>query len=266
MKLIHLNVESFKYFDALVDFLVVEKPDILSLVEATDGVFFGSVWGQKRDYIGELCEKFGWNSVFHPTVFRDFGTHKISFGAAVLSSYPVSQIDTLYIGNDEPCIRPSDHISFSDKPKYERYPYAWKLNLPFLVTHVQTEKWPVRLLTVHFHVSYDCLETLQIWQDAEKVVEYLNTHGDMPTILTGDLNIRNESMAIKTLREKLEQQTSWFSNTLCRGIHPLFQKEPHHSGLGIDHIFTKDISVDSCQLREVEVSDHLPLVLNFSLA
>jgi endonuclease/exonuclease/phosphatase (EEP) superfamily protein YafD len=72
-------------------------------------------------------------------------------------------------------------------------------------------------------------------------------------------------MAIRTLRQKLEQQTSWFTNTLCRGIHPLFQKEPHHSGLGIDHIFTKDIAVDSCQLREVEVSDHLPVVLDFSL-
>jgi hypothetical protein len=42
MKLIHLNVESFKYFDALVDFLASEKPDILSLVEVTDGAFFGS--------------------------------------------------------------------------------------------------------------------------------------------------------------------------------------------------------------------------------
>jgi hypothetical protein len=39
MKLIHLNVEYFKYFDALVDFLEVEKPDIISLVEAVDGDF-----------------------------------------------------------------------------------------------------------------------------------------------------------------------------------------------------------------------------------
>ncbi len=51
MKLIHLNVESFKYFDALVDFLEAEKPDILSLVEATDGAFFGSKGGEKRDYL-----------------------------------------------------------------------------------------------------------------------------------------------------------------------------------------------------------------------
>ncbi len=265
MKLIHLNVESFKYFDALVDFLENEKPDMLSLVEATDGVFFGSEWGQKRDYIGELCDKFGWNSVFHPTVFRDFGAHKISFGAAVLSSYPVAQIDALYIGDDEPSIRPSDHISFSDKPKYERYPYAWKLNLPFLVTHVQTEKWSIRLLTVHFHVSYDCLETLQIWQDAEKVVEYLNTHGDMPTILTGDLNIRNESMAVKTLSAKLTQHSQQFRNTLTTSVHPYFHRVPDGEWLGIDHIFTKNISVSSCSVKDVAVSDHLPLALDFSL-
>lgn len=140
MKLIHLNVESFKYFDALVDFLELEKPDILSLVEATNGVFFGSQGGAQRDYIAELSQKFGWNSVFHPTVFRDFGTHQIGFGAAVLSAFPITIKDKLYIGDDEPCVRPSDHISFSDLPKYERYPYAWKLNLPFLVTHIDTDK------------------------------------------------------------------------------------------------------------------------------
>ncbi len=51
MKLIHLNVESFKYFDALVDFLTIEKPDIVSLVEATNGAFFGSQGKDERDYI-----------------------------------------------------------------------------------------------------------------------------------------------------------------------------------------------------------------------
>lgn len=123
----------------------------------------------------------------------------------------------------------------------------------------------MRLLTVHFHVSYECFETLQIWQDAERVVDYLNAHGDIPTILTGDFNIRNESMAIKTLREKLNQESHQFVNTLCRTIHPLFQNEPHHPGLGIDHIFTSGIIVSSCEIRDVEVSDHLPLVLDFSL-
>jgi hypothetical protein len=78
MKLIHLNVESFKYFDALVDFLEREKPDILSLVEATDGAFFGSQGGEQRDYVDELSRRFGWNSVFHPTVFRDMGEYRVA--------------------------------------------------------------------------------------------------------------------------------------------------------------------------------------------
>ena len=121
-------------------------------------------------------------------------------------------------------------------------------------------------MTAHFHVSYECLETFQIWQDAERVAEYLDSVEPMPTIFTGDLNIRNESMAIKTLSEKLTQQSSDFINTLCRSIHPLFQKNPQSLGLGIDHIFTKHIQVDSCEVRnEALVSDHLPVVLDFSL-
>lgn len=248
-----------------MDFLELEKPDILSLVEATNGVFFGSQGGAQRDYIAELSQKFGWNSVFHPTVFRDFGTHQIGFGAAVLSNSPTVLENKQYFWEQKPTILPHDYISFSDKPKYERYPYAWKWSLPFLVTKVQTEKWLIRLLTVHFHVSYDCLETLQIWQDAERAVEYLNAHDDMPTILTGDFNIRNESMAVKIIREKLTQQSESFTNTLCRSIHPYFQRIPHGEWLGIDHIFTKNILVSSCQVRDVAVSDHLPLVLDFSL-
>lgn len=266
MKLIHLNVESFKYFDALVDFLEAEKPDILSLVEATDGSFFGTQGGEKRDYLWELSARFGWNSVFHPTVFRDMGNYHISLGAAVLSRFPLTTQDKLYFGEQRPTIVPNDSISFSDKPKYERYPHAWKWSFPFLVTQVQTEGWPVRLLTAHFHVSYECLETLQIWQDAERVVEYLNAHDqDIPTILTGDFNIRNESMAIKTIREKLTQHSENFTNTLCRSIHPIFLDKPGHPWLWIDHIFTQNVSVSTCEVREVEVSDHLPLVLDFSL-
>ena len=181
-----------------------------------------------------------------------------------MSRFPLILESRKYLGGDEPIVLACDNIAFSDRPKYEKYPNAWKFSLPFLVTQIQTEKGAVRLLTVHFHVSYDCLETLQIWQDAEKVVEYLNSHDDIPTILTGDFNIRNESMAIKTIREKLTQHSESFSNTLSRSIHPYFQRVPD-GGLGIDHIFTKDVSVSSCAVREVVVSDHLPLVLDFSL-
>lgn len=264
MKLIHLNVESFKYFDALVDFLEAEKPDVLSLVEATDGDFFDSR-GQRRDYLGELKQRFGWNSVFHPTVFRDFWDYQIGFGAAVLSSSDiiVDNLDTL---GDGMSVWAYDHLVFSDKPKYERYPYAWKWLFPFLVTHVQTEQGIIRLLTTHFHVSYECLETLQIWQDAERIVDYLNAHEDsIPTILAGDFNIRNESMSIKIIREKLTQHSQNFTNTLCRSVHPIFSDKPGHLWLWIDHIFTRNISVSSCEVKEVAVSDHLPLVLDFSL-
>ena len=263
MKLIHLNVEYFKYFDALVDFLEVEKPDIISLVEAVDGDFLWS--GKERDYIGDLEEKFGWNSVFHPTVFRDFGEYRLGFGAAVMSRFPLTLESAMYFGDQKPSVRPRDDIIFSDRPKYERYPYAWKLNLPFLSTTVATEKWPLRLLTAHFHVSYECLETLQIWQDAEKVVEYINKVKPIPTILTGDLNIRNESMTIKTLSEKLTQESKKLTNTLCPSLCPYFDRVPGGRGLGIDHIFTRDIVANTCEVRDVVVSDHLPLVLDFSL-
>jgi endonuclease/exonuclease/phosphatase (EEP) superfamily protein YafD len=72
-------------------------------------------------------------------------------------------------------------------------------------------------------------------------------------------------MAVKIIREKLTQQSELFTNTLCRSIHPLFQKEPNHAGLGIDHIFTKNISVLSCDVQNVVISDHLPLILQFEI-
>lgn len=139
------------------------------------------------------------------------------------------------------------------------------MHLPFLATFVETPEGKCRILSAHLHVSYDCLETLQIWEDAEKVAEFVKTHPDISTIFAGDCNIRNESMAIKTLASVMKQQSEAFTNTLCRSIHPIFKKDSNHQGLGIDHIFTKDIQVKSCEVRDVAVSDHLPLVLEFSL-
>ena len=139
------------------------------------------------------------------------------------------------------------------------------MSLPFLITKIQTEQGTIRLLTAHFHVSYECLETLQIWQNAERVAEYVEGADNTPLIFTGDLNIRNESMAIKTLSEKMTQQSRDFTNTLTPSIHPVFQLNPSDPLRPIDHIFTKNVSVSDCEVREVVVSDHLPLVLDFSL-
>lgn len=97
------------------------------------------------------------------------------------------------------------------------------------------------------------------------MVDYLNSCDDIPTILTGDLNIRNESMAVKIIKEKMIQHSEIFRNTLCYSTHPLFQKEPQNPGYGIDHIFTRNIRVSGCKIKDVEVSDHLPLVLDFCL-
>lgn len=61
-------------------------------------------------------------------------------GAAVLSKFPLSFESRGYLGEQKPTFLASDHIGFSDRPKYEKYPQAWKFNLPLLITQVQTEK------------------------------------------------------------------------------------------------------------------------------
>lgn len=57
-----------------------------------------------------------------------------------MSRFPLTLESAMYFGDQKPSVRPRDDIIFSDRPKYERYPYAWKLNLPFLSTTVATEK------------------------------------------------------------------------------------------------------------------------------
>lgn len=68
------------------------------------------------------------------------GECRISLGAAVLSRFSLSVESQQYFGEQKPTIVPNNSISFSDKPKYERYPHAWKWSLPFLVTKIQTEQ------------------------------------------------------------------------------------------------------------------------------
>ncbi len=262
MKFLHLNVESFTYFDALLYFLEEEKPDIVSFVEATDGDFFHS--GTKKDYVGEIADRFSWNPFFYPTIFREFGDYEIGYGAAVLSRFDLSVEKKMFLGNSEETHLSHDHISVSDRPKYEKYPYCWKWNFPFLSTIIHSDNGDIRILSAHSHVSYECFETLQIWQNAEKIAEYISgISDDLPLILAGDFNIRNESMAIKTLSEIAQHESEKFHNTLSREIHPLFKNHPNHPGLWIDHIFTKNLTDTLCETKEVTVSDHLPLILTF---
>lgn len=263
MKLIHLNVESCRYFEPLVEFFEQEKPDFCSLVEAADGDYLRS--GKHHDHLVRIAEKLQMNLIFAPTTFRDMEWYSVGLWAAVLSKYPVISHEIMYLGWSGQTHFPNNYPLFVLKEKYERYPYAADQSLPLLSTKIDVNGKQLEILTTHFHVTFDCIESEKMVKEEHEIAKYISHNKTWPLILTGDFNIEKNSLSIELIGSYLTNQSLNFTNTLCKTIHPIFKNKPDHPGLAVDHVFTRDILVENCEVRNVTVSDHLPVVLDFQI-
>lgn len=184
---------------------------------------------------------------------------------AILSKHPIIDFSVGILDGGEPKVYEQNYPLFTESEKYKKYKYAFRLPLGYISSVICIDGVYIKNMTSHFHVSYDCFETERHICDAEKIVHEIQTSKDMPTFFSGDLNLRTKTASLDMLSEVLEIQSGSFVNTLNIEVHPIFQKHPDHPGLAIDHVFSKDIPVSSCNVAKVNVSDHYPVVTEFTL-
>jgi len=258
LKVIQVNVEWFRFFDELRDFLISENPDIINMQEVSDGEFWGD-WSCD-DYLDQLAKDLKMESSFHPTLSRVFAIGKVSYWEATLSRFPFVKTTKLILQDMAYREYPQDHGLFTADTKYDRYKYAQELPLWLLITHIDLWDIVIRNMCVHCHVSESCQETDEIYNDAVYINDHLQSDTNIPTLLTGDFNISQQSKSIELLCETMKHATYDKWNTLNVDIHPAFQNDLWPEWHGIDHVFTRDIEVVSCEVKKVDVSDHYPVV------
>jgi len=99
----------------------------------------------------------------------------------------------------------------------------------------------------------------------KSIINFLDNTKELPTILSGDLNIHDKSEAVNLFSKKLNFVNPGLKNTLTSKFHPVFKNDPKAEGYAVDYVFQKGFQVLNWNCPDVEISDHLPVVAELEL-
>lgn len=251
LKIINLNVWiGGKLFDPMLDFLNNEKADIVLLQE----VYNSQDPSLERRYrtFEVLKEQLGYEyGAFAPAFLEEMGEQSFEQGNAILSVFPLTEVSTTW---------------------YD-VPYGTRI-----------DDWE------HFHVTPRCLQhvvadidgksfhllnTQGIWGEdggdnerrlkmAEQIVTEVSDHS--PLLLAGDFNVRYQTEAIAKIEKKLTNVFKDDVKTTFNLKQKDLEKFPGFADAAVDGIFvTPDIKIIEKRVPDVDVSDHMPMVVEVEI-
>lgn len=246
IKLISYNIWQGMYLDPLVKFLQTEQPDIVCLQEVgTSGM------GQKHSddnvfkLIGDTLKLEG---DYENMLWADEGEGPFNSGVAILSRFVrTSRMVFRYerITNDI--------LRLTDRDRY---------NVPrvLLGNELLINDKSLWVFTTHFTISPDAQVTQHQLDNAQKVAGQLRKYPEY--LFCGDLNTPHGSQVFNVLRGDARDVIGLGYPTLHPKLH-----RAGHLNLQVDHALVKSdrITIKSSAVPIVDGSDHLPLVLEFTL-
>ncbi|MEI6728488.1 MAG: endonuclease/exonuclease/phosphatase family protein [bacterium] len=263
MKIVQLNVWGFRHFEAILEFLKKEKPDVINLQE----VEFAH---PERDpeasinYFEILKKELNMDGIFAPWKKVDLGNGKFyEFGNAFLTNLEIVDYGIFF----EPTLEPFKVVDQYDeafqvmaKNDKSKYFALFDDTKNFIWSTLKYKNTLIRNLTTHFTVSYQCTEISQMLNSTKTIINFLDNTKVLPTILTGDLNIHDKSETVNLFSKKLNLVNPGLKNTLTSKFHPVFKNNPRAEGYAVDYIFQKGFQVLNWSCPDVAISDHLPVV------
>jgi endonuclease/exonuclease/phosphatase family metal-dependent hydrolase len=275
LKLIQLNCLQFIYFDKILKFLKEQNPDIINLQEATSGNV--SDFG-KGVNLEKLAQELGMTVFFKPFTATESENGEFDwFGNAILTRLEIIDSGTHWLLDGQKktgILTNQENNKIQERIKINRnlaYPIVFSQPKNLIWTLLKHNGKVFRNITTHFTVSQKCTETLQMIQETQSVCDFLDNVKDIPTFFTGDLNIHQQAGCITNLKSKMQLVNQDSVNTLTPAIHQIFEPKYQEldpglkNGLSVDYVFQKNIKIINSQIPNVEVSDHLPIVVEFEI-
>jgi len=265
MKLVSLNVAFFERNNAkLVDFLKTQNADILCLQEVIKKIddnvdldfiskdtidesslalkqsFFAPIWVlskfEKDNFHGK--ERF---------IF-DLGG-KVEFGNYIKSKDEILKGQNIFVQN---------HFTYvTDWSKWPEEDYR-----AVQVVDLDINGKKLRLLNYHGIWSKDKMGTDKTKRACE-VIKSLALEVDYPSIITGDFNLFPNTESISLFNPELTSLIDQYNiNTTRPETNELSDKQRNV----VDYIFvSRGVKVNNFEVVQSDVSDHLPLVLDFEI-
>ncbi len=198
--------------------------------------FFGPLW---------VTEAFRKNGKIH----RDFNGI-IEQGNEILSKFPITEAT-------------NEHY-------YKSYSYAldwtnWEAEdhgRAVQIVEITVNNKPLQILNLHGIWTKDKLGDQRTDAECEYIISAAQRK-KIPTIITGDFNLLPHSNSIKIINSEYNNLIKKFNITSTR---PEFKDNIDIGNNVVDYIFiSKDIIVNSFEVIQTNISDHLPLLLDFEI-
>jgi len=249
--------------EKVLGFLKENQCDILAFQEAleakNDQAF--AMYRSKNDIDDQLSGEYPY-SAFAPIwgaeeITKDGATHRdfggfVEQGSLILSKYQIRDYQNQF------------YYSNYDKPGFD-------------ATNFEKDDHARSIQNVVFDIGGKAMRVINvhgIWNEGKvgddrtlKQCQFIvdkALEGDLPVIIVGDFNLLPSS-------ESIELMNKHFRNLVVengiKSTRPVFDDGRDNGGIVCDYIFVNDkISVGMFEVVENDISDHMPLILDFELA
>lgn len=246
IKFLNLNIWYGKLLSSAIEFIKQENPDVISLQEVYDGEGMSPEW---LNSWSTLKKELGYQyTSFAPTFYVVENGIRVNQGQAILSKYPILNEETFFY--DVPYgefVFPADDFSLVPR------------NLQHATLDVQGKD--LNIFNTQGIWDKDKLDSERKKKMGEKIVEKVS--GKNHVILSGDFNIIPQSDTMRNIERILNNP---FKDKLNTTINPKRKNKAENEESVIDMVFvSQDIKISDSYCPQVDVSDHMPLVIVFEI-
>lgn len=238
-------------FNEIVEFLQTEDPDIVALQEVYNSN--DSSLADNYRSMEMLQAVLGYpHSDFAEAYQESLPTSKVPHGNAVLSKFPISARSFSYLA--EPT---ADNIEYKDTAEY------WPIfPAPLQYVGLDTPDGKVNLFNMHGVWDLDGDSYSPQRQRMAQVIIAETSHRPN-VIVTGDSNAKRTNQAMRDLEAHLQPV---FGDELITTFNMKRKDNPGYATAAVDLMYVSpNVKIVSRTCSQVDISDHLPLVVTFEL-
>jgi endonuclease/exonuclease/phosphatase family metal-dependent hydrolase len=261
MKLLSLNTWGGKVFDPLISFIEQESKDtdIFFFQEVFHSPISGESSGNKTDLYNSILKALPDFTGFYAPTFTGYDTEKkvdfeLAFGQATFlrKSLDILSEETYFV-----------HGDFDYKPEKEIEGVIDGMDLPRNIhcSRIKVDGKEVLLGNFHgFWIPGPKVDTPESLSQMDAILEIYNSFGG-PKIIAGDFNLRPDTESMLKLESIMKNLIKEFKIGTTRSHYYKKTEEKF-----ADYVLVSDeIKVNKFEVSEKAVSDHLPMILDFSI-
>lgn len=252
IKILNLNLlHGGVVYDHVINFIKDTHADIMTFQEAYGG--FSPKYPKNFKTIGYLRELFpDYSYYFSPEVSVKNKVGKIDMGNLIFSKFPIIAKSTTFFDvpyGEYEYGAESGRTDFSNDPK----------NIQKVV--LKTGLKNLNVFNMHGIWGFDGLDSPRRLKMSEKIINVIKNLDNV--VLTGDFNVDEKSKTIGKIEKYL---TNVFKGERVTSFNMKRKTNPSYGNTIVDFIFTSpNIQIIDHYTPQIDVSDHMPLVLLFEI-